>query len=305
MITTGSSALGVDEPFANSSPIAPAAPAAIADIVPKVLPQKSGAPGGVARHTVETILALRQWTPLLLSFRTTRSASFRFTPGHYTRLGLAGADGSMVWRPFSLVSSMHDPYLEFFAVLVSGGEFSSPLSIIREGDTIHVDKTSYGFMTIDQFAPGSDLWLLASGTGLGPFVSILRDAITWQRFDRLVLAHSVRRADELAYRDDIASIPHEESIRAAPDRLRYVPIVTRQPCAGALSERIPLLIANGRLESAAGVTLDPRRSRVMVCGNPEMTRELRGQLMARGFQVNRRAAPAQLAFENYWQIKSS
>jgi ferredoxin/flavodoxin---NADP+ reductase len=253
------------------------------------------------RFTAETVLALRLWTKGLLSFRTSRAPGFRFMPGHYARLGLDGPNDGVVWRPFSVVSSAHDPHLEFFAVLVPGGDFSAPLSRIREGDTIRIDKSSYGFMTIDRFAPGKDLWLLASGTGVGPFLSILRDLATWQTYDNLVLVHSVRRAGDLAYRDEIAAIPNEELLAAWPAQLKYVPVVTREPWPGALPARIPQLIEDGRLEQAAGVKLDPQRSRIMVCGNPEMTRELRGQLTVRGFRVNRRAEPGHLAFENYWQ----
>lgn len=207
----------------------------------------------------------------------------------------------MVWRPFSVVSSAHDPHLEFFAVLVPGGDFSAPLSRIREGDTIRIDKSSYGFMTIDRFAPGKDLWLLASGTGLGPFLSILRDPVIWRTYDNLVLVHSVRQTGELAYRDEIAAIPHDKPLLAQPARLTYVPVVTRESSPGALTARIPQLIEDGRLERVAGAKLDLQRSRIMVCGNPEMVRELRGQLTARGFRTNRRAAPGHLAFENYWQ----
>lgn len=258
-----------------------------------------------ARFTAETIVALRYWTPTLLSFRTSRAPGFGFTPGHYTRLGLDGANDEVVWRPFSVVSCEHDPYLEFFAVLVPCGDFSGPLSRIREGDMMLVDKTSYGFMTTDGFAPGKDIWLLASGTGLGPFLSILRDPETWQTFDNFILVHSVRHASELAYRDEIAAIPREASLAASPDRLRYVPVVTREPWPGALDARIPQLIEDGRLEQAAGLKLDLERSRIMVCGNPDMSHELRTQLKARGFRTNRRATPGQLAFENYWQSASS
>ncbi len=259
----------------------------------------------IVRFTTETIFALRYWTPNLLSFHTSRAAGFRFTPGHYARLGLDDGNNGVVWRPFSMVSAAHNPHLEFVAVLVPGGDFSGPLSKIHDGDTIRVDKTRYGFMTIHGFAPGKDLWLLASGTGLGPFLSILRDPVTWQTYENLVLVHSVRQARELAYRDEIAVIPYEVSLAASPARLRYVPVVTREPCPGALMARIPQLIEAGVLEQAAGVKLDLQRSRVMVCGNPEMARELRGQFTARGFRTNRRAAPGQLAFENYWQSKPS
>lgn len=276
--------------------------AAIAEPAPVTPPQTDRGQGpAAARSSAETVLSLRHWTPSLLSFRTSRTPDFRFTPGHYARLGLHDPMDREVWRPFSLVSGAHDPHLEFFAVLVPGGEFSDPLSRIREGDTMLVNKTSYGFMTIDGFAPGKDLWLLASGTGLGPFLSILRDPATWQAYDQLVLVHSVRHAVELAYRDEIAAIAHD--MATSPARLRYVPVVTRESWPGALTVRIPQLIDDGRLEQAAGIKLDPQASRIMVCGNPEMSRELRTQLTARGFRTNRRAAPGQLAFENYWQIK--
>ena len=282
---------------------------ALAAIMKPALPRtdhgQAPAPPAAARFTTQTVLALRHWTPSLLSFRTSRALGFRFTPGHYARLGLDDANEGVVWRPFSVVSGAHDLYLEFFAVLVPGGDFSGPLSRTREDDAILVEKASYGFMTIDRFAPGKDLWLLASGTGLGPFLSILRDPATWQIYDSLVLVHCVRHGGDLAYRDEIAAIPNEELLAALSAQLKYVPVVTREPWPGALSARIPQLIEDGRLEHAAGLKLDPQRSRIMVCGNPEMTRELRRQLTGRGFRVNRRAEPGQLAFENYWQGTSS
>ena len=256
-----------------------------------------------ARSTVETVLNLRYWTSSLLSFRTSRDPNFRFTPGHYARLGLQSAKDNVVWRPFSVVSSTVDGYLEFFAVIVPNGEFSVPLSNIREGDTIQVDKTSYGFMTIDGFAPGKDLWLLATGTGLGPFLSILRDSATWNAYENIVLVHSVRYAVELAYRDEIQAIIQEHTLGTLPARLRYIPVVTRELWLDMLWARIPQLIEDGRLEQTANLKLDLNRSRIMVCGNPEMIRELRGLFIAKDFQTNRRAAPGQLAFENYWLNK--
>jgi len=252
------------------------------------------------RFTTETVLALRHWAPHLLSFQTSRAPCFRFTPGHYARLGLDDGKHGIVWRPFSIVSGVHDQHLEFLAVLVPGGGFSVALSRTSPGSAIRVDKAGYGFMTINGFAPGKDLWLLASGTGLGPFVSIARDPATWQAYENIVIVHSVRHADELAYRDEIAAISPGQAPAAMPSRLRYVPVVTRESSPGALDARIPQLIADGRMERAAGVTLDLQRARIMVCGNPEMARELRAQLTARGFRPNRRATPGELAFENYW-----
>jgi ferredoxin--NADP+ reductase len=256
-------------------------------------------PGHSEKWTTERILAIRHWTPTLLSFRTTRYRSFRFTPGHYTRLGL-GPDDNIVWRPYSLASANYDDHLEFIAIQVPGGAFSAPLTQLRVGDAIRVDKLSYGFLTVDQLAPGRDLWMLASGTGLGPFMSILRDPAVWQNFRRLMVVHSVRHSSELAWRDEIANIPHGELFAEASASLCYLPIVTREPGATALAERISALLADGRLEQAADSLLDVATSRVLVCGNPEMSRELRQLLSARGFATNRRGVLGQMAFEKYW-----
>ena len=247
--------------------------------------------------TVEQVLSIHAWTPTLLSFRTTRPAGFRFTAGHYTRLGL-GADEAVVWRPYSMASAPQDEFLEFIAVLVPGGAFSEQLKKLRVGDSLRVDKASYGFLTVNQLAPGKDLWLLASGTGLGPFVSILRDAAVWQDYARLILVHSVRQSAELAWRDEIAALPERHGGTQA--RLSYIPIVTREPGATALAARIPLLLADGRLEATADSPLSIADSRLMVCGNPDLARELREFLGARGYATNRRGVPGQMAFEKYW-----
>jgi ferredoxin--NADP+ reductase len=262
-----------------------------------LLPPADGRSGG--KWTEQRVLDIRHWTPTLLSFRTTRHRGFRFTPGHYTRLGLGGPD-EILWRPFSLASASYDDFLEFIAVLVPGGAFSTPLEHLRVGDALRVDKASYGFLTIDQLAQGKDLWLLASGTGLGPFLSILRDPAVWQNYRRLILVHSVRQSAELAWRDEIAALPRQELLAEAAATLSYIPIVTREPGATALAERIPLLLADGRLETAAGTRLSLSDSRLMVCGNPEMARELRQFLTSRGFATNRRGLPGQMAFEKYW-----
>lgn len=262
------------------------------------------AAGSGEKWTGERILSIRYWTPTLLSFRTTRYRGFRFTPGHYARLGLDDADGNIVWRPYSLVSATYDDYLEFIAVLVPGGAFSALLEKLRVGDGLQVEKASYGFLSVDRLAPGRDLWLLASGTGLGPFLSILREPQVWQRFERLIVVHSVRHSSDLAYRAEIAALPDDALLadgRAQlTSQLTYLPVLTREPGATALSARIPELLADGRLEAAAGRPLSVEGSRLMICGNPEMARDMRRLLSARGFASSRRGAPGQMAFENYW-----
>lgn len=256
---------------------------------------------GSERYSVETVSAIHRWTPDLLSFRITRPPDFRFVAGQYARLGFAAA-GEIVWRPYSMVSASAEPQLEFYSTLVAGGAFSTRLAAVQVGDEILVDHRSFGFLTLDAFADGRDLWLLASGTGLGPFVAILREAEAWRRFERLFLVHSVRTAGELAYRETIAGLAEPPAAASDGRRatLRYLPVVTREAVPGALGERITALLDDGRLERHAGATIEPAGSRVMACGNPELAKALRAQMAARGLAVSRRGAPAQLAFENYW-----
>lgn len=255
---------------------------------------------GNEKWTSERVLSVHYWTPAMLSFRTTRPRSFRFTPGHYARLGLSASDGSDVWRPYSLVSAAYDEHLEFLATLVPEGAFSSALAQLKPGDTINLEKASFGFLTVDQLAPGRDLWLLASGTGLGPMLSILREPAVWQNFANLIVAHSVRQSAELAYRDEIAAFAHDPLLADGGAQLIYLPVVTREPGASALSTRLPQLITEGLLEKAAARTLSLQDSRLMICGNPELLRDLRHLLGARGFNTNRRGILGQMTFEKYW-----
>lgn len=261
---------------------------------------------GAATWTEQSVLGLRTWTDGVLSLRSTRDDAFAFLPGQYVRLGLRKADGGTVWRPFSMVSSPQEGELEFLARLVPGGEFSEPLARVRPGDPLLVERRVLGFLTLDRLAAGKSLWMVASGTGLGPFISILRDPQAAAGFDDLVIVHSVRQAGELAYRDEITSraagtaASLGSATSASGPRVHYVPVVTREDVPGALRERIPRLIESGELQAAAGVALDPEHARVMACGNPEMCAELRPLLIAREFRTTRRGVLGNLAFENYW-----
>lgn len=265
------------------------------------------------KFTTETLTWIKTWVPgKLFSFRITRDRGFRFAPGQFARLGVrrsdpGAADGSgttIVWRAYSIVSAPYDEHLEFFSIVVPGGEFTSQLDTLDIGDEILVDRTSFGFLTTAAFPTGKDLWMLSSGTGLAPFMSVLFDLQVWEDYERLILVHSVRCAEELAYRDTIEGLrSHEffgELLQAQPDKLVYLPSITRETVAGTLDARITTLIESGRLEQAAGLDLDPERSRVMLCGNPEMVTDLRKLLSARGFATTRRGKPGNLAVENYW-----
>ena len=253
------------------------------------------------KYTVETITDVRPWTDNLFSFRTTRDRGYRFVPGQFARLGVNGAaEGSIVWRAYSIASAAHDEHLEFFSVVVPGGQFTSRLAKLKEGDPIYVERKSYGFLTTDRFEAGKDLWMLATGTGLAPFLSILHDFETWEHYENLVLVQSVRTQPELAYEDLIRGFEGSEYYGEFAHKLRYARIVTREPVPNTLRDRVTKLVASGVLEENIGLKLDHERSRIMLCGNPEMVEDSRKLLNERGFRVSRRGDPGHLAVENYW-----
>ena len=253
------------------------------------------------RFTTETITDVRPWTDSLFSFRTTRDRGYRFVPGQFARIGVPGAaEGSIVWRAYSIASAAHDEHLEFFSVVVPNGQFTSRLSKLRQGDPIFVERKSYGFLTTDRFVEGRDLWMLATGTGLAPFLSILHDFATWEQYDNLILVQSVRTRAELAYEDLIQGFEGSEYYGEFAHKLRYARIVTREDVPGAYRDRVTKLLGSGVLEENLGIRLDHDRSRIMLCGNPEMVEDSRKLLTGRGFRISRRGEPGHLAVENYW-----
>ncbi len=252
------------------------------------------------KFTRQTLLEVNPLTPSLFTLRTTRDNGFRFRAGQFTKLGVTKADGSTVWRAYSVVSSPYDEFLEFFSIVVPGGEFTSELSRLKVGDTLMVERQAYGYLTLDRFIDGRDLWLLATGTGVAPFLSILQDFEVWEKFERIVLVYSAREVRELAYQDLIADLTQREYLAEYAHKLTYIPIVTREEVPGTLNGRITTLIESGELERAAGVELSPEHSRVMLCGNPQMIDDTRKLLKERNLQLSLTRRPGQVAVENYW-----
>ncbi|WP_439859728.1 ferredoxin--NADP reductase [Pseudomonas sp. MBLB4136] len=252
------------------------------------------------KFTRQILSDVHVWSPSLFSLRCSRDPGFRFRAGQFARLGVQKADGSLVWRAYSMVSAPHDEFLEFFSIVVPGGEFTSELSRLKAGDRLLVDKQAFGFLTLDRFADGRDLWLLASGTGLAPFLSLLQDFEAWQRFERIILVYSARTASELAYQELIRGIGQLEHLAEYADRLTYLPLVTREQAPGCLHARITTLLESGELERAAGVELSPEHSRLMLCGNPQMIDDTRALLKQRGLHLSLTRRPGQVAVENYW-----
>ncbi|MGB4073908.1 ferredoxin--NADP reductase [Pseudomonas sp.] len=252
------------------------------------------------KFTRQTLTDIQVWSPSLFSLRCSRDPGFRFRAGQFARLGVEKADGSVVWRAYSMVSAPHDEFLEFFSIVVPDGEFTSELSRLKVGDSLLVEKQALGFLTLDRFVDGSDLWLLASGTGLAPFLSILQGLEVWQRFQRVVLVYSARTTSELAYQPLIQGLMQQEHLQEYAERFVYLPLVTREQAAGCLHGRITTLLSNGELERAAGLSLEPARSRLMICGNPQMIDDTRSLLKQRDLQLSLTRRPGQVAVENYW-----
>ncbi|EPF70695.1 ferredoxin-NADP+ reductase [Acinetobacter rudis CIP 110305] len=251
----------------------------------------------VDKFSLEKVLSVHRWSDNLFSFTMTRPAHFKFTAGQFARIGLKVAD-DLVVRAYSVVSSPYDETLEFFSIVVPDGAFTSQLQHLKVGDELYLEKVPYGFLTLARYqAPApKDLWLLATGTGLAPFISMLQDFETWQKYQNIHLIYSVRTAAELAYVDRITEIV--ELFAEGHEGFKFVPIITRDPQA-ELHDRLPVLIENGQLEKTVGLDFDPASTHIMLCGNPQMVEDTRDALKARGLTMNRRGE-GNIAVENYW-----
>ena len=271
------------------------------------------------RYTLQTLLAKTHWLEdKLFSITVTRPSGFAFLPGQFARLGLCvGSTESAApvatptpneWRAYSMVSKPDADELEFFSVVVPDGKFSPALARLLPGDALWIDKSVFGFLTLERFVDGEDLWLVATGTGLSAYLSMLRDPATWHRFKRIMLLHGVRKSDELAYRQELLALANLTDPQRA--QLIYLPVTSQEVLSCGLSPsirphwlhpaRLTTLLTNGELEQRVGVALEPTRSRIMLCGNPAMVTQMRGLLAERGFAPGRRGVAGNLAVENYW-----
>ncbi|KAA8734451.1 ferredoxin--NADP reductase [Acinetobacter qingfengensis] len=250
------------------------------------------------KYTLETVLSVKKWAANLFSFTMTRPAHFRFTAGQFARIGLQ-SDGELIVRAYSVVSSPFDETLEFFSIVVPDGAFTSKLQNLKAGDQLYLEKIPYGFLTLARYQQPTphDLWLLATGTGLAPFLSMLQDFDTWQKYRYIVLAYSVRTSDELAYVERIREI-QQIFAQESDAEFIFLPIITRDPFA-SLNQRLPKLIESGQLEKAADLKLHIETSHVMLCGNPQMVEDTKEALKSIGLVMNRRGV-GNIAVENYW-----
>jgi ferredoxin/flavodoxin---NADP+ reductase len=239
------------------------------------------------------VVGQTRWTDRLCSLQV-RAPLGRFEAGQFTKLAL-DFGGERVARPYSLVNPPGAEPLEFYYNVVQAGPLSPRLAALGAGDAVHVAPNPAGFLVLREVPEAQNLWLVATGTGLGPFLSILRTDAPWQRFARVTLVHATRTAVDQAYREMIGDIAH-----ARGEKFAFVSFVSREAVAGALGGRVPEAIRDRRLERAAQAELSAERSHVMLCGNPAMVTDATAALEERGMRKHRRRAPGHITVETYW-----
>lgn len=217
-----------------------------------------------------------------------------FKAGQYIKLGLE-LDERRIPRAYSLVSAPHEPLLEVLLVSVENGRLSPALAALGSGDRLWVSSKAGGSMTLDEVLPAQQLWMLATGTAVGPFISMLRTQQPWQTFAKIVLCYGVRYQRDLAYLPELAKLAHERR-----DRFQLITSVTRENDGGHLACRLSEALQSGQLEHMANSQIDASQSQVMLCGNPEMVTEIQGHLLARGLRKNLKREPGQITVERYW-----
>lgn len=245
----------------------------------------------------ERVLSLHHWTDRLFTFTTTRDPALRFSNGHFTMIGLR-LNGKPLLRAYSIASPNYEEHLEFLSIKVEEGPLTSHLQHIQVGDTIIVGKKPTGTLLIDYLTPAKRLYLLSTGTGLAPFLSIIRDPETYEKFESVVVVHGVRQVDELAYHDLIVDhLPRHEFLGEMISRqLRYYPTVTRETYRNM--GRVTTLIENGKLFKDLGLPpLNPEQDRVMLCGSPGMLSDLKHMLESRGFVEGNTSTPGDFVIE--------
>jgi ferredoxin/flavodoxin---NADP+ reductase len=239
------------------------------------------------------IVEHREWNETLRSLYV-ESEIEPYQAGQFSKIGLE-VDGEIIGRPYSLVNPPHSQPLEFYYITVPGGPLTSHLVKLKPGDTMLVAPRANGFMILDEVPVARHLWLMATGTGVGPFLSILGTEKPWERFERVALVYAVRNLSELSYQERIEQIQAKHM-----GQFVFIPFISREPSDFAMAGRIPQAISSGHLEARAGIKFSVADSQIMLCGNPQMVEDTSNVLIERGLKRHRRKDPGQITVENYW-----
>src|ERR1700744_1035222 len=251
----------------------------------------------MAAFNTETVTKVHHWTDRLFSFQTTRDPAFRFLNGQFTMIGLE-IEGKPLLRAYSIASANYEEHLEFLSIKVADGPLTSRLQHIQVGDPIIVGRKPTGTLLIDYLLPAKRLYLLSTGTGVAPFLSIIRDPETYERFEQVILVHGTRQANELAYHDFIEDhLPKHEFLgEILSGKLLYYPTVTREDFRH--QGRVTTLLENGKIAADLGLPpLNPAEDRVMICGIPEMLRAMKTMMKERGLKEGNKTKPGDYVIE--------
>lgn len=245
-------------------------------------------------YTEQTVTSKFRWSDNTFTFRTTRPEGFEFKNGEFVTIGLR-PEGKLIPRAYSIVSTNQDEFLEFLSIQVPDGPLTSHLARVEEGDVVWVNTKSTGSLTLGHIRSGRNLYMLATGTGLAPFMSLVRGGEVYEAFERVVLVHTVRTIPGLAYREELESLVN--------DRFLYLPTVTREPFPH--SQRGADLFRSGELASILGIApIDPEHDRVMLCGNPAMNHEMSDYLNANGWTMTNFKGPGNYAVEQAFVLQN-
>ena len=245
-------------------------------------------------YAEQTVTSVRRWSDRTFSFMTTRPDGFEFKNGEFVMLGLR-PEGKLIPRAYSIVSTNHDDHLEFLSIQVPDGPLTSRLAKVDKGNSIWINTKTTGSLTLHHIQPGRHLYMLATGTGLAPFMSLVRGGEIFQKFERVILVHTVRKQQGLAYRDELVSRSDEQFL--------YVPTVTREPFE--TTARGADLFRSGELADKFGLPLpEPEQDRVMLCGNPNMNKEMTDYLEEQGWTMTNYKGAGNFTVEQAFVIQS-
>lgn len=246
-----------------------------------------------AKWVEGTVVEQKRWTDKLYSLRVTADVG-SFEAGQHATLALP-VGGALVTRPYSFVNAPKEQPHEFHYMLLPEGPLTTRLARLEAMDVVFLAPTASGLFVLSAIPDAEKLWLLATGTGIAPYLSMLRTEVPWRRFQNVVLVHSVRYANELTYGEAVATIAKEHA-----DQFRFATLTSREESAGSMPGRISDMIADGRLEKVLGLTLEPKGSQVMICGSPKSIGDIIDELKPRGLRRHRRREPGHIIVENYW-----
>ncbi len=251
----------------------------------------------MSKFLEERVLSVHHWTDSLFSFRTTRDPSFRFRSGEFTMIGIP-VNGKPLLRAYSVASAHYADELEFFSIKVQDGPLTSRLQHLKEGDPVLVSVKPTGTLVLDNLAPGKNLYLLGTGTGLAPFLSLVKDPETFERFEKVVVVHGVRFAKDLAYGEYLTEVlPNDEFIgELVREQMIYYPTVTREPYRH--QGRITALMESGKLFADIGLPpMSAEDDRFMLCGSPQMIADVRALLDSRHYTEGNHGEQGQFVIE--------